>query len=89
MFSPPPTTYSAVVMAPSEKECQTKSAHNPNEHNDYKDDVTSETSSLQLYHNEWEERQLEHVQPTNFSFKDSLPQVNLSSYCERISFLFF
>lgn len=69
-------------MTPSEKESQTvtalESSHNSNENKDYKDDVVSETSSLQLYHSEWDERQLEHFEPTTFSFKDSLPQVSLS-----------
>lgn len=65
-------------MTPSEKQSQTvtdaESSHNLNEH---RDDLISETSSLHLYHNEWDERQLEHVQPTNFCFKDSLPQVSV------------
>ncbi|KAG4070083.1 hypothetical protein HA402_013743 [Bradysia odoriphaga] len=65
-------------MTLSEKESQTKSrtemSHSTSGNNDYKDDLTSETSSLHLYHNEWDERQLEEVQPTKFNFKDSVPQ---------------
>lgn len=72
---------------PAEKESQTisdfESSHNFNENKDYKDDVISETSSLHLYHNEWDERQLEHIQPTNFSFKDSIPQVSLPFNCRE------
>lgn len=64
-------------MTPSEKESQTvsgtESLHKSNEN---RDDLISETSSLHLYRNEWDERQLEHFQPTSFSFKDSLPQVS-------------
>lgn len=62
-------------MTPSEKESQTILPHNTNG----KDDVISEASSLQFYHIEWDDRQLEPAQSTNFSFKDSLPQVNKSN----------
>lgn len=75
-------------MIPSEKKSQTTSTfesfHKSNElndGNDYKDDEISETSSLHLYRNEWDERQLEHVRPTKFSFRDSLPQVNFKLLC--------
>lgn len=67
-------------MTPSEKESQTisvtESLHKSNENKDCKDDLISETSSLQLYHNEWDDRQFELVQPTNFTYKDSVPQVS-------------
>lgn len=70
---------SNTLMTPSEKESQTKSStemsHNSVENNDNKDDLTSETSSLHLYHSEWNERQLEQFQPTKFTFRDALPQV--------------
>lgn len=74
-------------MLPSEKKSQTTStfesshksnANGLNDGNDYKDDIISETSSLHLYRNVWDERQFENVRPTNFGFRDSLPQVNFT-----------
>lgn len=83
---------SRTEMTPSEKESQTitdlESSHKLNDNKDNTDDVISETSSLHLYHNEWDERRLEHVQPTNFSFKDSLPQVS-SSHHYDVKIMFF
>lgn len=70
-------------MASTEKKSQTpstfESSHNENELYYEKDDAISETSSLHLYHNEWDEGQLGHTESTKFSFKDSIPQVNFTS----------
>ncbi|KAJ6645782.1 Facilitated trehalose transporter Tret1 [Pseudolycoriella hygida] len=62
-------------MTPSEKESQTISAlDSANKSMDSRDDEISVASSLHLYHNVWNDRQQDHVKPTNFRFKDSLPQ---------------